>query len=104
MKKEINTVDKVDKMGKEIKEILKKNSANTLETLTVMHLIIQDVYSYILDYDKINKPETSVHDNIIALEELHNQAKEVMFVAIRQKFNDKKDEDDEKYYTQAEYI
>jgi hypothetical protein len=104
MKKEINTVDKVDKMGKEIKEILKKNSANTLETLTVMHLIIQDVYSYILDYNKINKPETSVHDNIIALEEMHDKAKEVMFFAIREKYNDKKDEDDEKYYTQAEYI
>ena len=96
--------DKVDKMEKEIKEILKQNNANTIEALTVMHMIIQRVYTYILDYDKINKPETTVHDNIIALEELHNQAKEVMFIAIRQKFDDKKDEDDEKYYTQAEYI
>ena len=104
MKKEINTVDKVDKMGKEIKEILKKNSANTLETLTVMHLIIQDVYSYILDYNKINKPETSVHDNIIALEEMHDKAKEVMFIAIRQKFGDKKDEDDDIYSSEPEYI
>ena len=103
-KKEINTEDKVDILLKEIKEILKKNSANTLETLTVMHLIIQDVYSYILDYDKKNKPETNVHDNIIALEELYDKAKEVTFIAIRQKFNDKKDEDDEKYYREAEYI
>ena len=96
--------DKVDKMEKEIKEILKQNNANTIEALTVMHMIIQRVYTYILDYDKINKPETSIHDNIIALEELHNQAKEVMFIAIRQKFGDKKDENDEKYYTEAEYI
>ena len=96
--------DKVDKMEKEIKEILKQNHADTIEALTVMHMIIQRVYTYILDYDKINKPETNVHDNIIALEELYDKAKEVTFIAIRQKFNDKKDEDDEKYYTQAEYI
>ena len=96
--------DKVDKMEKEIKEILKQNNADTIEALTVMHMIIQRVYTYILDYDKINKPETNVHDNIIALEELYDKAKEVTFIAIRQKFNDKKDEDDEKYYTQAEYI
>lgn len=96
--------DKVDKMEKEIKEILKQNNANTIEALTVMHMIIQRVYTYILDYDKINKPETSIHDNIIALEELHNQAKEVMFIAIRQKFGDKKDEDDNKYSSEPEYI
>ena len=96
--------DKVDKMEKEIKEILKQNNADTIEALTVMHMLIQRVYTYILDYDKINKPETTVHDNIIALEEMHDKAKEVMFFAIREKYNDKKDEDDEKYYTQAEYI
>ena len=96
--------DKVDKMEKEIKEILKQNNANTIEALTIMHMIIQRMYTYILDYNKINKPETSIHGNIIALEEFHNQAKEVMFIAIRQKFNDKKDENDEKYYTEAEYI
>ena len=104
MKKDVTIEDKVDKMGKQIKEILKKNSANTLETLTVMHLIIQNVYSYVLDYDKINKPETSIHDNIIALEELHDKAKEVMFIAIREKFGDKKDEDDDIYSSEPEYI
>ena len=96
--------DKVDKMEKEIKEILKQNNANTIEALTVMHMIIQRVYTYILDYDKINKPDISVHDNIVALEEMHDKAKEVMFFAIREKYNDKKDEDDEKYYREAEYI
>ena len=96
--------DKVDKMEKQIKEILKQNNANTIEALTVMHMIIQRVYTYILDYDKINKPDISVHDNIVALEEMHDKAKEVMFFAIREKYNDKKDEDDEKYYTEAEYI
>ena len=96
--------DKIDKMEKEIKEILKQNNAHTVEVLTVMQLVIQHVYTYILDYNKVKKPDVSVHDNIIALEEFHNQAKEVMFIAIRQKFDDKKDEDDEKYYTQAEYI
>ena len=96
--------DKLDKMEKEIEEILKQNNANTIEALTAMHMIIQRMYTYILEYNKINKPDISVHDNIVALEEMHDKAKEVMFFAIRKKYNDKKDEDDEKYYTQAEYI
>ena len=100
----MKTEDKVDAMEKQINEILNRNNANTVEALTVMHLVIQHLYTYILDYDKVNKPDVSVHDNIIALEELHNQAKEVMFIAIRQKFGDKKDEDDNKYSSEPEYI